>query len=86
MATLAGPLHGIPMASEIMGNPGQLSSIAWSKSALEDVFTGEADMRDVETLLSVAGYFNDNLAGISSLSHLGFDFAKVITAATEEEQ
>ncbi len=85
-ATIAGPLHGIPFASEIMGNPGQLSSIAWSKPALEDIFTGEADMRDVETLFSVAGYFNDNLAGIAALSNLGFDFAKVITAATEEEQ
>ena len=84
-ATLAGPLHGIPLASEIMGNPGQLSSIAWSKAALEDVFTGDANMQDVETLLSVLGYFNDNLAGISSLSHLGFDFAKIINAATAEE-
>jgi len=84
-ATLAGPLHGIPMASEIMGNPGQLSSIAWSKAALEDVLTGDADMQDVQTLLSVSGYFNDNLAGIGALGNLGFDFAKIIKAATEEE-
>jgi hypothetical protein len=84
-ATLAGPLHGIPMASEIMGNPGQLSSIAWSKAALEDVLTGDADMQDVQTLLSVSGYFNDNLAGIGALGNLGFDFAKIIKAATEED-
>ena len=35
-------------------------------------------MRDVDTLLSVAGMFNDTAAGVSSLSHLALDAAKVL--------
>lgn len=83
MAALAGPLHGLPLASELSGDSGMLSGAIWAWSALKDIVSGEGDMRDVDTLLSTMGYFNDTAAGIASLSHAGLDFAKVLKNLTE---
>lgn len=91
-ATLAGPLHGIPGVSELMGDPGLFSGFKWSAGAVEKIATkameddlDEVTMRDMENALSAAGYFNDTAAGIAGLSHLGFDFAKILQALAEEE-
>ena len=78
LAALTGPLHGVPLASELMGDQGMLSGVAWAWPALKDVASGEADMRDVDTLLSTLGLFNDTAAAVASLSHAGLDAAKVI--------
>lgn len=91
-ATLAGPLHGIPGVSELMGDPGLFSGFKWSAGAVEKIATkamednlDEVTMRDMENALSAAGYFNDTAAGIAGLSHLGFDFAKILQTLAEEE-
>jgi hypothetical protein len=91
-ATLAGPLHGIPGVSELMGDPGLFSGFKWSAGAVEKIATkameddlDEVTMRDMENALSAAGYFNDTAAGIAGISHLGFDFAKILQTLAEEE-
>ena len=78
LAALTGPLHGVPLASELMGDQGMLSGVAWAWPALKDIASGEGDMRDVDTLLSTLGLFNDTAAAAASLSHAGLDAAKVI--------
>lgn len=83
--TALGPLHGVPLISELTGNGGMFSGAVWAKPALEDLMTGEADAKDIETLLSAAGYFSDTFAGISALSHAGFDFAKVLENVTNDD-
>ena len=75
---MAAPLHGVPLASELLGDQGMLSGVQWAWPAVKDIASGEGDMRDVDTLLSVLGLFNDTAAGISSLSHAGLDAAKVV--------
>lgn len=91
-ATIAGPLHGVPGVSELMGDPGLFSGFAWSMGGVKKIATkamdddlDEVTMRDMENALSAAGYFNDTAAGIAGLSHLGFDFAKILQSLTEEE-
>lgn len=79
LAALAGPLQGVPLASELMGNGGMLSGFVWSKAAATNILEGEGDLRDVDTLLSAAGYFNDTAAGVAALSHAGLDFAKLLS-------
>jgi hypothetical protein len=78
LAALTGPLHGVPLASELMGDQGMLSGVAWAWPALKDIASGEGDMRDVDTLLSTLGLINDTAAAAASLSHAGLDAAKVI--------
>jgi hypothetical protein len=85
LSALAGPLHGVPLASELMGNQGMLSGVAWAWPALKDIASGEGDMRDVDTLLSTMGLFNDTAAGIASLSHAGLDAAKVLENLASEK-
>jgi hypothetical protein len=80
---MAGPLHGVPLASELMGNQGMLSGVAWAWPALKDIASGEGDMRDVDTLLSAAGLFNDTAAGVAALSHAGLDAAKLLNNLAE---
>lgn len=91
-ATLAGPLHGVPGVSELMGDPGLFSGFAWSMGGVKKIATkamdddlDEVTMRDIENALSAAGYFNDTAAGIAGLSHLGFDFAKILQALGDGE-
>ena len=74
-------LHGIPMMAELMGEPGMFSSTAWAQASLDDLLKGEADMRDINTLLGTVGLFNDTAAGVAALSNAGYDFAKIIEAA-----
>lgn len=78
IAAIAGPLQGIPGASELSGDPGLISGVKWATPALKHVAEGKGTMRDVEALLNAAGYFNDTAAGVAALSHLGFDFARVL--------
>jgi hypothetical protein len=85
LSAMAGPLHGVPLASELMGNQGMLSGVAWAWPALKDIASGEGDMRDVDTLLSAAGLFNDTAAGVASLSHVGLDAAKLLTNLASEK-
>ncbi len=85
LSALAGPLHGVPLASELMGDQGMLSGVAWAWPALKDIASGEGDMRDVDTLLSTMGLFNDTAAGIASLSHAGLDAAKVLENLASEK-
>jgi hypothetical protein len=85
LSALAGPLHGVPLASELMGDQGMLSGVAWAWPALKDIASGEGDMRDVDTLLSTLGLFNDTAAGIASLSHAGLDAAKVLENLASEK-
>jgi len=91
-ATIAGPLHGVPGVSELMGDPGLFSGLAWSMGGVKKIATkameddlDEVTMRDIENALSAAGYFNDTAAGVAGLSHLGFDFAKILQALAEED-
>lgn len=79
--SFANALHGIPMASELMGEPGMFSSTAWAQASLDDLLKGEADMRDINTLLGTVGLFNDTAAGVAAMSNAGYDFAKIIEAA-----
>jgi GNAT superfamily N-acetyltransferase len=88
-ATVAGPLHGVPLFSELTGNPGPFSSIRWTPSAMSNLLEGDYDsptdaMRDIETLLSAAGHFNDTAAGVAALSHLGVDFAKLLEHTADD--
>jgi hypothetical protein len=85
LSAMAGPLHGVPLASELMGNQGMLSGVAWAWPALKDIASGEGDMRDVDTLLSAAGLFNDTAAGVAALSHVGLDAAKLLTNLASEK-
>lgn len=78
LAALTGPLHGVPLASELMGDQGMLSGVSWVWPAIKDVASGEVDMRDVDTILSTLGLFNDTAAAVSSLAHAGLDAAKVL--------
>jgi len=82
--SFANALHGIPMMSELMGEPGMFSSTAWAQAALDDLLKGEADLRDINTLLGTLGLFNDTAAGVAALSNAGYDFAKIIEAAFSE--
>jgi len=77
MDMLSSPLHGIPGIGALLNDGNMLSG----PSRLKNVdFSGDPTdiMRDVDTLLSVAGMFNDTAAGVSSLSHLALDAAKVL--------
>jgi hypothetical protein len=38
-------------------------------------------MRDVDVMLSAAGLFNDNLAGLAAASHIGLDLSKLLKNA-----
>jgi hypothetical protein len=87
-ATALGPLHGIPLASQLSGNSAPLSSLQWTPAAFKRLAEADYDsatdvMRDVDTILSAAGHFNDNAAGIAALSHLGLDFAKLLEHAAD---
>lgn len=82
--SVANALHGIPMMSEIMGEPGMFSSTAWAQASLDDLLKGEADLRDINTLLGTLGLFNDTAAGVAAMSNAGYDFAKIIEAAFSE--
>jgi hypothetical protein len=82
-STIAGPLHGIPLASSFVEGRSPTESFKWTGKATERLLDGDYDsptdaLRDIDTLLSAAGYFNDNVAGIAALSHLGVDFAKLL--------
>lgn len=92
-ATIAGPLHGVPGVSELVGDPGLFSGLAWSMGGVKKIATkameddlDEVTMRDVENALSAAGYFNDTAAGIAGLSHAGFDFAKILQSLVNEDE
>jgi hypothetical protein len=69
----------------LAGEGGSLSGAKYAQYAIQDVFDGDADMKDVDTILSVLGYFNDTAAGIATLSHAGYDFAQVLENAFGEE-
>lgn len=69
----------------LAGEGGSLSGAEYAKQSIKDVFDGKADMKDVDTILSVMGYFNDTAGGIATLSHAGYDFAKVLENAFGEE-
>jgi len=80
---LTQPLRGIPLMAELMGESGIFSGLSWSKAAFnrlaEDDYESETDrLRDIDTLISAAGYFNDTAAGIAALSHVGLDLAKLL--------
>lgn len=80
------PITGaIPGLNMLMGEGGQLSGAKYAQYAVEDLFDGDADMKDIDTILSVMGYFNDTAAGIAALSHAGYDFAQVLDNAFGEE-
>jgi hypothetical protein len=88
-STAFGPLHGIPLASQAIEGRGPLSSLQWTGAAVDRLAEGDYDsptdlMRDIDTILSAAGHFNDNAAGIAALSHLGLDFAKLLENTGEE--
>ena len=51
-----------------MDEPGMFSSTAWAQAALDDLLKGEADLRDINTLLGTLGLFNDTAAGIAAMS------------------
>ena len=69
------------MMAELMGEPGMFSSVKWADEAASDLLKGEADLRDINTLLGTLGLFNDTAAGIAALSNAGYDVAKIIEAA-----
>jgi hypothetical protein len=82
MDMLSSPLHGIPIVGSLMNDGNMLSGV----SRLKHVdFSGDPIdiMRDVDTVLSAMGMFNDTAAGVSSLSHAGLDAAKVLENLTD---
>ena len=85
LATLSPITSAIPGASMLAGEGGSLSGAEYAKQSIKDVFDGKADMKDVDTILSVMGYFNDTAGGIATLSHAGYDFAKVLENAFGDE-
>ena len=87
LAALSSPLKSIPFAGAMMGDGGMLSGFPRAKNAMERF--GDWDdplqmMRDIDTLLSAAGLFNDTAAGIASLSHAGLDAAKLLSNLAED--
>lgn len=87
--TLTGPLHGFPLFSSMVDGGNSLSSFKWTPAAIEDLMEGDNEttvdtMRDIDTILSAAGYFNDTAAGVASLSHAGLDFARLLEHLAEE--
>lgn len=87
LAALSSPMKSIPFAGAMMGDGGMLSGFPRAKSAIARF--GDWDdplqmMRDIDTLLSAAGLFNDTAAGIASLSHVGLDAAKLIQNLASE--
>lgn len=85
MAAVVQPFQGIPGVSQLMGESGMLTTPRGAAAALDDLMQGKGDMKDVETLMSAAGYFNDTAAGVASLSHLGFDFARLLSNLADED-
>jgi hypothetical protein len=87
-STIAGPLHGLPLLSQIVDSRNMFSGMSYSINSAERLLEADYDsptdaLRDIDTLLSAAGYFNDNAAGIAALSHLGVDFAKLLENASD---
>ena len=85
ISALMGPIHGVPMASELMGEKGMLSGAVWAWPAVKDLASGEGDMRDVNTVLGALGYFNDTAAGVAAMSNAGLDAAKLLTNSISDE-
>ena len=85
LAMLSPITSAIPGASMLAGEGGSLSGAEYTKYAIKDVFDGDADMKDVDTILSAMGYFNDTAGGIATLSHAGYDFAKLLENAFSEK-
>lgn len=79
-STIAPLVSAVPLGSVALGDSNTLSSIQRTANSLDD---GEIDMRDVDTILSAAGLFNDTAAGLAQLSHLGLDAAKVVQSLSE---
>jgi hypothetical protein len=85
MATLSPITSALPGAAMLAGEGGSISGAQYATQSVKDVFTGKMDMKDVDTILSFFGYFNDTIAGIATLSHAGYDFAQVLDNAFGEE-
>jgi hypothetical protein len=85
MSLLSPITSAIPGASMLAGEGGSLSGAQYTQQSIKDVFDGKADMKDVDTILSAMGYFNDTAGGIATLSHAGYDFAKLLENAFGED-
>lgn len=85
MSLLSPITSAIPGAAMIAGEGGSLSGAQYTKQSIKDVFDGKADMKDVDTILSAMGYFNDTAGGIATLSHAGYDFAQLLDNAFGED-
>jgi hypothetical protein len=77
MDAISSPLHGIPVVGALMNDGNMLSGASRIKSV---DFKGDPIdiMRDLDTLLSVLGMFNDTASSTAALSHIGLDAAKVL--------
>lgn len=78
IAALSPITAGIPGMSLLMGDGNMFQSVQWTGNAAEALLKGEGDLRDVNTVLSTLGLFNDTAAGVAALSNAGLDFAKLV--------
>lgn len=92
LSAMAEPLYGIPVVGDaaqdaIFSAAGQwmpqggLIQLKNAPGAVGDIFTGEGDSRDVETILMTLGLGNDSFAAAASLMHLYRDAEALIRNA-----
>jgi hypothetical protein len=85
-AMLTSPLHGVPVIGSLLGDGNMLSGFSRAGASWERITSLDYDdpvqvMRDVDVMLSAAGLFNDNLAGLASASHIGLDLSRLLKNA-----
>ncbi|WP_461784204.1 hypothetical protein [Prosthecobacter sp.] len=85
-AMLTSPLHGVPVVGSLLGDGNMLSGFSRAGASWERITSLDYDdhvqvMRDVDVMLSAAGLFNDNVAGLAAASHIGLDLSRLLKNA-----
>lgn len=83
-ATILGPLQGVPGFTALTDTGNMFSGFGQGLHAVTHLANDEehdpiAMLRDVESILSAAGLFNEDAASLAALSHAGVDGAKLLT-------
>ena len=91
LGMLSRPVQGIPVVGSLMGEGDMLSGFHRSGAAVKrishlaalewDYEDANEVMRDVDTILSAAGLFNEDVAGLSTLSHIAKDAVSLFSNA-----
>jgi len=78
--TISPIASAIPFGSAIMGDANMLSNV---QRTVQTLGNDEVDFRDVDSILSAAGLFNDTAASLSQLTHLGLDLSRIAKNAAD---